>query len=422
MLRRLLAAAALDITPFRRHRDFRLLLIGQTVSLLGGQITYVAIPYQVYRLTHSTVVVGLIGLAEIIPVLGLAFLAGALADALDRRRMVRLTEFGLALVSAILVANALLPIPQVWLIFLAAAAAAGLDALQRPSLDAMMPRLVDRDEITAAGALESLRFNLGGIVGPAAGGVLIASIGLPATFALDVISFVGSLTALSLMRAIPPPLEAERPSIRRVVEGIRYARGRPDLMGTYLVDMVAMFFGMPEALFPALAVRFGGPGVLGLLFAAPAVGSLIAIATSGWSNHVYRYGRAIVLAAAAWGLAVVGLGLSVSLPGALLFLALAGAADMVSGLFRSAIWNRTIPDSLRGRLASIEMLSYSTGPAFGNLEAGAVAAIFSLRASILSGGALCVLGSAALAFALPAFWRFDIRDHASHGGPSPGAG
>lgn len=408
--RRFLRLATLDAGPLRRHRDFRLLFIGQAVSFFGSMITYVALPFQVFRLSHSSLAVGLLGLAEIGPILGLAFLGGALADARDRRGMVLLTEVALAMLAITLIVNSLLPHPQLWWLYAVAAAAAGFDSLQRPSLDAMLPRLVSREEIPAAAALGSLRSTAGQVAGPAVAGILIAAIGLPFTYGIDVATFVVSLVALYLMRAVPAAPDAERPSLRRVLEGLRYARSRPDLMGTYLVDMVAMFFGMPMALFPALANQYGGAGVLGLLFAAPSAGSFLAAATSGWSGRVHRHGLAILLAAGAWGASIVGFGLSPSLPLALVFLAAAGAADMISGLFRSAIWNQTIPDSLRGRLASIELLSFSSGPTLGNLEAGGVASLYGLRVSIVSGGILCVAGTALLAIALPAFRKYDARE------------
>ncbi len=398
--------AAVDVGPLRRRRDFRLLFIGQGVSFFGSMITYVALPYQAYHITRSSLVVGLFGLAELIPILLLAFLGGALADAQDRRRMVQLTELAFAAISALLVANALLPRPHLWALYVAAAVMAGLDALQRPSLDALLPRLVERDEITAAGALSSLRMTIGMVAGPALGGVLIATAGLPGAYAVDVATFAVSLLALRLMRAVPPP-DAERPSLRRVVEGLRYARSRPELVGTYVVDMVAMFFGMPMTLFPALATHYGGAGVLGLLYAAPAVGSFVATATSGWAPRVHRHGLAVLLAAGAWGLAITAFGVVSSLPLALLFLALAGGADTISGLFRGTIWNKTIPDSLRGRLASIELVSYSSGPTLGNVESGVAAALFGLPAAVISGGVLCVAGVVLVGAALPAFRRYD---------------
>jgi MFS family permease len=212
-----------------------------------------------------------------------------------------------------------------------------------------------------------------------------------------------------MMRAVPPPVDAERPSLRRVVEGIRYARSRPELIGTYVVDIVAMLFGMPMALFPAVAQNLGGAGVLGLLYAAPAVGSFVFYATSGWAKRVHRHGMGVIVAATVWGLAIIGFGVIPGLTAALAFLAVAGAADAMSGLFRSVIWNQTIPDSLRGRLASIELLSYSIGPTLGNFEAGVVASAFSVRTSIISGGVLCVIGCVLCAVALPAFRTYDAR-------------
>ena len=247
------------------------------------------------------------------------------------------------------------------------------------------------------------------IAGPAFAGVLLAGPGLEVAYAVDAATFAVSLVALSLMRASPPPPDAERPSLGRVVEGLRYARSRPELIGTYLVDMAAMFFGMPMALFPELAQRYGGSAALGALYAAPSVGAFLATVTSGWTGRVHRHGRAITLAAGAWGLAIVGFGLAPWLWLALLALAAAGSADMVSGIFRMSIWNRTIPDHLRGRLASIEMLSYTSGPLLGNAEAGAAASLLGVRASVVSGGVLCVVAVAGTAAALPALWAYDAR-------------
>ena len=409
-LRRMLGLATMDFGPLRRRRDFRLLFIGQAVSLFGSEITFVALPFQAYHLTGSSLVVGLLGLAELVPLLCAAFIGGALADAFDRRRMMQLTELSFAAASLVLVGNALLPHPHLWVLFAVSVVQATLDGLQRPSLDALTPRLVERDELIAAGALTSFRMTLGGIAGPALGGVLLATVGLAPTYAVDTATFIVSLAALRMMRAVPPPPEAERPSLRRIAEGVRYAGSRQDLMGTYIVDIVAMFFGMPMALFPAAATHLGGPGVLGLLYAAPAAGSLIATVTSGWTAHVHRHGAAVCIAAAGWGAGIVVFGLAPGLGLALAGLVLAGGADMVSGIFRTTIWNQTIPDHLRGRLAGIEQVSYSTGPLLGNVESGVVASLASLRASIVSGGVLCIAGVAVAALALPAFWRYDARE------------
>jgi MFS family permease len=402
-----------DLTPLRRHRDFRLLWLGQSVTFLGSMITYVAIPYQLYSLTHSSAVVGLLGLVDFVAMLSTAFVGGALADAVDRRRMVRLTEALLLVTSAGLFANAVASRPSVVALFVLSAFLTCFDSLQRPSLDSLLPRLVAKDELLAAGALNGFRMTLGMIAGPAIGGALIAGIGLASTYAVDVATFALSLVALQLMRAVPPPPDAERPSLRGIAEGLRYARSRPELMGTYLVDINAMFFGMPNALFPALAAGYGGAGALGLLYSAPAVGALLASTFSGWTARVHRHGLAVLWAAGAWGLAILGFGLAPWLWLALLFLVLAGSADMVSGLFRMTIWNTTIPDQLRGRLAGIELISYSTGPTLGNVEAGGVAALSGPRFSTGLGGALCVVGTLALALALPAFRGYDARDRAS---------
>jgi MFS family permease len=408
-VRGLLRLATIDTGPLRRRRDFRLLWIGQGVSFFGSMITYVAIPYQAYQLSGSSLVVGLLGLAELVPLLAAAFIGGALADAFDRRRLMQLTELSFAAASLVLVANALLPHPHLWVLFVMSALLATLDGLQRPSLDALTPRLVERDELVAAGALDSFRMTIGMIAGPALGGVLVATAGVPATYAVDTATFAASLTALRMMRAVPPPPEAEPPSLERILEGLRYAGSRPELMGTYVVDIVAMFFGMPMALFPAVASHLGGAGVLGLLYAAPAVGSLIATVTSGWAARVHRHGAAVCIAAAIWGVGIVGFGLAPNLALALLGLIVAGGADMLSGIFRGTIWNQTIPDHLRGRLAGIEQVSYSTGPLLGNVESGAVASLAGVRASIISGGVLCVAGVAVAILALPAFWRYDNR-------------
>jgi MFS family permease len=401
------------VTPLRESRDFRLLFIGQGVSFAGSMITYVAVPFQAYALSHSSLVVGLVSLTELGPILLVAFVGGALADVVDRRRMVLITEVAMCVVTAALVANAAVPHPQLWVLFAAVACAAAVDALQRPSLGALVPRIVTREHVTAAAALESLRGNLGQVLGPAIAGGLIAVAGLPVTFGVDVATFAVSLTALSMMRAVPPPEGAARLSVDSILAGVRYAGGRQDLLGTYLVDMNAMFFGMPLALFPQIASGLGGPAVLGLLYTAPSVGALLTSTTSGWTRRVTRHGRAIALAAAAWGAAIIAFGLAGSLWIALIALAVAGAADMVSGLFRVTMWNQTIPDAMRGRLAGIEMLSYTSGPGLGNFEAGVVGALAGVRASVVSGGVLCVAGTVALSALLPRFWRYKAEIAAS---------
>ncbi len=370
-------------------------------------ITFVAVPFQVFRLTHSSLAVGLLGITELVPMLALAFVGGALADARDRRSMVQRTELGLGTASLVLCLNALYPHPRLWIVYVGAAAISGLDALQRPSLDAMIPRLVPRSDVTAAIALTAMLMTVGMVVGPALAGVLITTTSVWFAYLVDVATFAASLLALRAMRAMPPPEDAERPSVRGVIDGLRYARSRQELLGSYLVDINAMFFGMPIALFPALAAsRFGGAGVLGLLYAAPAAGSFVVSATSGWASQIRRHGVGILIAAALWGVGIIGFGVTRSLPLALVCLAVAGGADMVSGLFRSTLWNQTIPDALRGRLAGIELISYSSGPALGNVEAGVVASLTTPAFSVVTGGVFCVLGTGAFALLLPKFRRY----------------
>ena len=399
---------AIDLTPLRESREFRLLFAGQAVSFFGSMMTFVALPWQVYKLTGSTLASGLLGVAEFVPVLLLAFVGGALADSVDRRRMVLVTETLLALGTLLLVANSLLAEPRVWVLFVCAALFAAFNGLQRPSLDALVPRLVAAEQLPAALALKSLGATVSMIGGPALGGLLVATAGPAATYSIDFLTFTASLAALWAMRAVPPPAGAERPSLRSIAEGLRYARSRPELLGTYLIDINAMFFGMPMALFPAVAEGFGGASV-GLLYAAPAAGAMCVTLTSGWTKRVNRHGLCVALAAGTWGLAIVGFGLAPTLWAALLCLGLAGAADMVSGLFRMTIWNQTIPDHLRGRLAGIEMISYTTGPLLGNAESGTVARLFGVRASIVSGGVLCIMGTALLSLLLPQLVRYDGR-------------
>jgi MFS family permease len=399
-----------DLTPLLRHRDYRLLYVSQFVSFLGSMVTYVALPYQVYTLTHSSLAVGLLGLAELGPLLLTAFVGGALADAVDRRRLVIATDMGLAAGSGLLAITAGLERPPVWGLYAVAGLMSALNGLQKPSLEALTPRFVDKQELPAAAALGVFRGSVGMIAGPALGGLLIASAGLTATYVVDFASYAFSLACFAFIRRVPPPEGAESPSVSRILEGFRYARGRQELIGTYVVDFVAMVFGMPLALFPALSEHLGGPPVLGLLYAAPAVGALAASLTSRWTPRVTRHGLAVMVAATLWGLAIVAFGFCEGLLPALLFLALAGGADAISGIFRLTLWNETIPDALRGRLAGIEMVSYMSGPLLGHAEAGAVAALFGVRASVVSGGALCVVGVLVCGIALPRFLRYDARN------------
>ncbi len=399
----------LDLGPLRRHRDFRWLYASQSVSFLGSMVTYVALPYQMFHLTGSNLKVGLLGAAELVPLLLTAFVGGALADVMDRRRMVLVTEMGLACGSGALALGALAGWTPVWALYAVAAFMSALNGLQRPSIEALGPRLVEHDEMPAMSSLATLRGSVGMIAGPALGGALIASAGLASTYLFDVATFLFSLAALQRIRSVVPPESGEGPTLRSVLEGFRYARSRQELMGTYVVDFVAMVFGMPMALFPAIAAAHGGPHALGLLYAAPACGALVASLTSRWTHRVHRHGLAVMGAATVWGVAIVGFGFAGGLVPSVLLLACAGGADCISGLFRMTLWNQTIPDGFRGRLAGIEMVSYMSGPLLGNVEAGGVAAAFGVKVSVVSGGALCVVGVGLCALWLPRFVAYDAR-------------
>jgi MFS family permease len=295
------------------------------------------------------------------------------------------------------------------MLYSVAAWMAAVGAVQRPALESLVPQILPKDVIPAAASLAMIRGSTAMIIGPAIGGVLIARVGLPATYLVDAATYAVSLLCLLAMPSLAPGEAAPAPSVAAVLDGFRYAISRQELLGTYVVDFVAMVFGMPLALFPAISDRLGGPSVLGLLYAAPAVGALAASLTGRWTPRVHRHGLAVMLAATVWGLAIVGFGFCRTLWPALVYLAIAGGADGISGIFRMTMWNETIPDTLRGRLASIEMVSYMSGPLLGHLEAGAVAAAFGVAASVVSGGVLCVAGVLACGMWLPRFVGYDAR-------------
>ncbi|HLN75747.1 MAG TPA: MFS transporter [Nocardioidaceae bacterium] len=405
-----IGALRVDLTPLRESRDFRLLFWAGAVFYLGGMVSYVALPYQLYTLTGSNFAVGALGIVELVPLVVFGLYGGALADHFDRRRMLVATGAAQAVLTALLALNAFLPDPQVWPLYLVGALLAASQSLQRPSKEALEPRTVKHDQIMAASALSSLGTQVGLLAGPAVGGVLLAAYGAAVCFAVDVVGLLVATTLFAALRPYPVTDRSNPPSLRGIQEGIAYALRRRDLLGTYVVDLVAMLMAMPTVLFPALATDvFHRPEVLGLLYSAGTVGSLLATVSSGWTRHVHHHGRAVVIAAASWGAAIALAGVSPSVWLMLSFLVLAGSADMVSGIFRSTVWNQTIPDSMRGRLAGIEMLSYSIGPLGGQTRAGLVADAWSVRGSIASGGILCVAGVVGVSVWLRDFWAYDER-------------
>jgi MFS family permease len=408
--RGLLVRIAVDIRPLRESRDFRRLWFGTGISAIGSQITTVAIPFQVYAETRSTLLVGLLGIAALVPLLVVPIYGGAVADAVDRRRMLLLSDLALLTVTGALVVNALLPSPSVWFLFVAEALGTAAYGFQRPARNALTPRLVRDDQLLAAIAVEDVVFTLARVAGPVMAGVLISVIGLEGAYAVDMATFAASLGAIWLLPPVPPAPDADRPSLKSILDGFRYVRSRKVLLGIFVVDTNAMIFGFPRALFPAFAEKLGGgAGVLGLLYAATSAGAFVASLTSGWMMTIRRQGLAVCIAAAAWGVAIILVGFAEAVWFALLFLAVAGAADFVSAILRSNILLTVTPDSMRGRLSGIELAQVAGAPELGNVEAGIVASLTSVRASIVSGGLLTVVGTVGVALAIPAIIRYDAR-------------
>jgi MFS family permease len=408
--RGLLARIAVDIRPLRESRDFRRLWFGVGISAIGSQVTTVAIPFQLYDETRSTLLVGLLGLAALVPLLIVPIYGGAVADAVDRRRMLLVSDVAQLLVTGALLVNALLPNPSIWFLFVAEALGTAAYGFQRPARNALTPRLVREDQLLAAIAVEDVVFTLARVAGPVMAGVLIAVVGLAGAYAIDMATFAASLAAIWLLPPVPPAPDADRASLQSILDGFRYVGRRKVLLGIFVVDTNAMVFGMPRALFPAFAEKLGGgPSVLGLLYAAPFAGALVASLTSGWMMSVRRQGLGVCVAAAAWGAAIALVGLAETVWFALLFLAAAGAADFISAVLRSNILLTVTPDSMRGRLSGIELAQVAGAPEIGNVEAGIVASLTSVRASIVSGGVLTVAGTVAVAAAIPALVRYDAR-------------
>ena len=405
-----LRALRLDVTPLRESRDFRLLFVAGTVFYLGAMVSYVAIPFQVYRLTGSNFAVGAVGLVELVPLIVFGLYGGALADHVDRRRLLIWTGVAQACFTAVLAVNAFRDRPSIWVIFVVAGLLTSSSSLQRPSREALMPRTVRHDQITAGNALTSLGMQIGVLLGPAIGGLLVAYVGIGWCYVVDIVGLAVATAMYVAMRPYPHAAGTTPPSLAGIADGMRYALRRRDLLGTYLVDLAAMFLAMPVVLFPALAEEvFARPELLGLLYTAETIGALVATALSGWTSRVHHHGRAIVIAAAAYGAMIALAGLMPSLWLVALFLALSGAADMISAVFRGTVWNQTIPEQMRGRLAGIEMLSYSLGPLGGQVRAGLVADLWTVRGSIASGGLACVAGVALTALWLRDFWDYDAR-------------
>lgn len=402
---------AVDLSPLTKYRDFRLLFTSGVFSYFGAAIIFVTLPFQIKELTNSFWAVGLIGTVEIVPLTIFGLYGGVLADHVDRKKMIWLTQFGTTIATLLLLLNSLQAKPNVALLYVITAVFAALSGLQRPSQDAILPRLVNHEDLPSASALMSIRWQIAGIIGPSLGGLLVSTYGAASGYLFNCIVLTLSLAMLWKVSPVPPLTQTTPPSLASLVEGVRYAFGRKDLLGTYIVDLAAMFLAMPMALFPFWADEIGAPWALGLFYSSITIGAVLVTLISGWVRDYPHHGRAIVIGALGWGLAIMAAGVTRSLPIVIGCLIIAGAFDQISALFRGFIWNQSIPDELRGRLAGIEMLSYLLGPLGGQARAGGMAAIAGLRTSVIGGGFLCVLAVGTVATTMPKFRTYDVRSN-----------
>jgi MFS family permease len=402
--RRRLGGLLVDISPLRLDRDYRYIWLGQAISGVGSQVTRIALPYQIFVMTGSTLAVGAIAGVQLIAILLFAMGGGAIADSVDRRRLLLVTQAGLAVSSLALAGLATMASPPLLALFGIAFVSAALGAVDSPARSSSIPRLVPAERLPSAIALNQLVFQATSVIGPAIGGVILGTVGLTAAYLVDVGTYSAAMIAVFVIRPLPPLDPLARASIAAVREGLRFAASRRVILSTFAIDLNAMIFGMPQALWPVLAldVFHAGPTGVGLLAAAPGAGAFVGALLSGWVGGVRRVGRAVIIAVAVWGAAIVAFGLATFSFGlALFFLAIAGAADVLSAVFRSTIVQLETPDALRGRVSALHILVVTSGPRLGDVEAAAVAAVAGAQFSVVSGGLLCLFGVIAVARLFP---------------------
>jgi MFS family permease len=406
-----LRAVVTDIRPLQVSAPYRRLFFGNSVAQLGQQMTNVAVAIQVYAVTGSTFYVGLVGVFALVPLVVLGLYGGAIADAMDRRTLALLASAGLWIVSIGLAAQAFLDVDSVWFLFGCIAVQSGFYALNNPARSAMIPRLLDKELLPAASALNMASFNLGFTFGPLLGALLIKWHGFEAAYTVDVLTFSAAYYALVRMPKMPPMADSPRAGLRSVVDGLRFLRQAPNLRMTFVLDLCAMVLAQPRALFPALAYKVygGGAATVGLLQSAPAVGALVAFLFSGWVSRVRLQGLAIVVSVIGYGLAVGAVGLTSVLWLGVLFLALSGMADMVSAAYRSTILQVAAPDQLRGRIQGVFIVVVAGGPRAGDFLAGSVGEVGTERLALVVGGAACVVGVLIAVAFQRSFLRYDGR-------------
>ncbi len=397
----------IDLEPLRESGQFRLLFGGQLIGMLGSQLTLVAVAFQVYDLTHSSLQVGAVSLVQLVPLIVGALAGGVLGDALDRRRLLLVAATVSVLMGGGLAINAGLHHPSVPAIYLLAAVGAGFGGLLSTAASSSVPTLVPGERLMAAFASMQIVDQVGMIVGPLVAGFLIEAIHLPRVYLLAAGTSLMMAVAVAWMNPLPPTPDAGRPGLRSFADGLGVIRRSQVLLGAYLLDFNAMLFGAPRALFPALAVSVfhGGPSTLGLLYAAPGVGALVGAVTTGWLDRVRHPGRAVVVAICAWGALIAVFGVVHLLWLALVLLAAAGWADVISAVLRTTILQTEVTGAFRTRIASVQMAVVEGGPQLGSFESGLVATAVSTEFAIVSGGLACIAGSLLLAGLLPGFRR-----------------
>jgi MFS family permease len=401
-----------DVTPLRFSADYRRLWFGLSVSQLGQQMTAVALAIQVYAITESSFAVGVVGICAFVPLVVFGLYGGAIADAMDRRLLALIASTGLWLLSVVLAAQALLGWQSVGLLYVVAALQAGCFAVNNPARAAIIPRLLPPPMLPAANALSTASFNLGFTVGPLLGGVVIGWLGLGAAYLVDCVTFTAALYALWRLPPVPPEGDVRRAGLQSVLEGLHYLRTRPNVLMTFLVDLCAMVLAQPRALFPAVAGGFygGGTRTVGVLAAAPAIGSLVAVVFSGRLGRVRRQGLAIMVCVVLYGASVAAFGLTRTLWLGVAMLAASGAADMVSSVYRNTILQVATPDAMRGRLQGVFIVVVAGGPRLGDFAAGSVASLRTETFAIVAGGCACMIAVGLLAARFPGFARYDATD------------
>ncbi len=400
-----------DVRPLRVSAPYRRLFVGNTIAQFGQQMTVVTVAVQVYALTGSSFAVGLIGVFGLVPLVGFGLYAGAIADAVDRRLLAIISSAGSWAVSLVLAAQAFLGNTHVGVIYACIAVQSACYAATSPARNAMIARLLPPHLLPAASALNAASFNLGFTVGPLVGALLISWGGFELAYSVDALTFTATLYALFRLPPMPPSEGNPRAGVRSVLDGLSFLRRSPNLRMTFVLDLCAMVFAHPRALFPALAYKVygGGAATVGVLQAAPAVGALMAFVVSGWVSRVRRHGVAIVLAILVYGAAIGSVGLTGALWAGVLFLCVAGAADSVSSAFRNTVLQVAAPDELRGRLQGVFIVVVAGGPRAGDFLLGSVAEATTERIALVLGGAACIVGVLVAVACQRSFLSYDAR-------------